>query len=183
MEARSNKRNAEPVEEERKKITKKEMTKSLKELKDLPIEVLVKILNFLSNHDIRCGISLACKEFYKICQDQSLVPVKDLCIYGHPVDGTSEKEGKQCYILRSIRAVSDIIFQSKNLTSLKIKALSPDPVNELVSMALQSCPKLTELEIVETPKQIGEYFESKLIFLALGNIFLIFIFQMSSISC
>ena len=52
MEARSNKRNAEPVEEERKKITKKEMTKSLKELKDLPIEVLVKIFIFLPTQEI-----------------------------------------------------------------------------------------------------------------------------------
>ena len=117
---------------------------------------------------------MTCKKFQEISQDESLVPVKDLCIYG---------DKKRFYSLRDIEAVNDIIFQSKKLTSLKIKALSPDPVNELVSMALQSCPKLTELEIVETPKQIGEYFESKITFLALGDIFLIFIFQMSSISC
>ena len=60
----------------------KEKTESLAELKDLPIEILAKIFNFLSNQDIRCGVSLVCKEFYEICQDKSLVPVKDLCIYG-----------------------------------------------------------------------------------------------------
>ena len=52
-------------------------------LEDFPAEVLVKIFNFLSNHDIRCGISLTCKRFQKICQDESLVPVKDLSIKGH----------------------------------------------------------------------------------------------------
>ena len=136
----------------------KEMTKSLPELMDLPVEVLAKIFNFLSNQDIRCGVSLACKNFYKICKDESLVPVKDLCIYGQPEDGKSKKEGKQCYSLRNIGAVFDIITQSKNLTFLKIKAMDPESVNELVSTALQACPKLTHLEIIETPNEIGEYF-------------------------
>merc|ERR1711936_1436684 len=118
----------------------KETTKPLlTELKELPNEILVKILNFLPNHDIRCGVSLACKKFQEICQDESLVPVKDLCIYGQPEDGKSNKEGKQCYSLRNIEAVFDIITQSKNLTFLKIKAVKPDTVNELVSTALQAC--------------------------------------------
>ena len=155
----------------------KEMTKSLAELEAMPVEVLVKIFNFLPNQDIRCGVSLTCKRFQEICQDESLVPVKDLCIYGQPEDGKSKKEGKQCYSLRNIGAVFDIITQSKNLTYLKIKAMDPESVNELVSTALQACPKLTHLEIIETPKQIGECFECKVIFLVLGDIFLIFIFQ------
>ena len=64
----------------------KGMTESLPELLDLPVEVLVKIFNFLPNHhhDIRCGISLTCKKFHEICQDESLVPVKDLCLFGQP---------------------------------------------------------------------------------------------------
>ena len=33
----------------------------------LPIEVLVKIFNFLPNHDIRCGVSLVCKNFTSGC--------------------------------------------------------------------------------------------------------------------
>ena len=82
----------------------KEMTKSLPELMDLPVEVLAKIFNFLSNQDIRCGVSLACKRFYEICRDESLVPIKDLCIFGD----------KKCfYRLRDIEAVSEIIVQSK----------------------------------------------------------------------
>merc|ERR1712072_133888 len=97
----------------------KEKTKPLPELKYLPVEVLAKIFNFLPNHDIRCGVSLACKKFYEICQDESLVPVKDLCIYGHPEDGKSKEKGKQCYSLRNFEAVSDIITRSKNLTLLK----------------------------------------------------------------
>ena len=140
---------------------KKGMTKSLKELKDLPVETLVKIFNYLPNHDIRCRVSLACKKFKEICQDESLVPVKDLCIYGHPVGRKSKKKGqkgKRCYSLKNIGAISDIIVQSKNLTFLKIKALKPETVNDLVSIALQACPKLTHLEIIETPKQLGEYF-------------------------
>ena len=165
MEARTSKEKTKIVDEKGKKTMMKEKTKSLAELKAMPVEVLVKIFNYLPNHDIRCGISLACKFFYDICQDQSLVPVKDLCIYGHPdVDGTSKKNSKQCcYSLRNFGTVFDTIIQSKNLTCLKIKALSPETVYELVSIALQACPKLTHVEIVETPKQIGKYFESTLI--------------------
>ena len=58
------------------------MKEKAKSLADLPVEILAKIFNFLPNQDIRCGVSLVCKEFYEICQDESLVPVKDLCIYG-----------------------------------------------------------------------------------------------------
>ena len=137
----------------------KETTKFLPELKAMPVEVLVKIFNFLPNHDIRCGVSLVCKKFQDICQDESLVPVKDLCIYGHPEGRKSKKKdqkGKQNYCLSG--AVFDIIRQSKNLTSLKIKALNSETTNELVSIALQSCPKLTTLEVIETPNQLGEFF-------------------------
>ena len=127
----------------------------------LPVEVLVKIFNYLPNRDIRCGISLVCKEFYKISRDESLVPVKDLCIYGHPVGRKSKKKGqkgKQCFSLKNIGAVSDVIAQSKNLTFLKIKALSPETVNELVSIALQSCPQLMHLSVIENPQQSSKYF-------------------------
>ena len=146
----------------RKKTSMKEMTKPLAESKPLPIEVLVKIFNFLPNHDIRCGVSLVCKEFYNICQNETLVPVKDLCIYGHPVGPKSKEKGqkgKQVYSLSPglSGAVADIIRRSKNLTYLKIKALNHETVNELVSIALQACPKLTQLEIIETNKQLGEY--------------------------
>ena len=150
MEARPSKR---------KKIMMKETTKSLAELKALPIEVLVKIFNFLPNHDIRCVVSLVCKKFQEICQDESLVPVKDLCIYGHPVGRKSKKKGqkgKQNYCLSG--AVTDIIRQSKNLTFLKIKALNSENVEDLVAFALQACPKLKHLEIIETNKQLSEYF-------------------------
>ena len=126
-----------------KKTIMKEMTTSLSELMDLPVEVLAKIFNFLSNHDIRCGVSLACTKFHGICQDKSLVPVKDLCIYGDEKRFFSSWESE-------FEAVSDIISQSKNLTSLKIKALNMDMANNLVSKALQACPKLIHLEIAET---------------------------------
>ena len=168
------------VDEKRKKTMMKEITESLAKLKamPLPMKVLVKIFNFLPNHDIRCGISLACKTFYKICQNKSLVPVKDLCIYGHPVGPKrychqSKKNGKRyyCLSLRSMPAESDIM--SQNLISLKIKAVNPETVNELVFVALQACPKLTNLEIIETQKQIGEYFECNISFLALDDTFLI----------
>ena len=202
METRSSKRNAEQVEEERKKITKKEMTKSLKELKDLPIEVLVKIFNYLPTHDILCGVSSVCKKFHEICQDQSLVPLTDLCIHGHEYwsdDPTSSGEAsfdddgeedsnsgrvlgenddildnfngkeielmfaktyrKQLFGLRNIETVSHTISQSQNLTSLKIKALDYPSINHLISVALQSCPKLIHLEIADNiPKRFwGEY--------------------------
>ena len=148
MEARPSKR--------RKKMMMKKTTKSLiAELEDLPVEVLVKIFNYLSNRDIRCGISLVCKRFQEICQDESLVPVKDLCIYGQPM-GPESKDKQQFYGLENIGAVFDVM--SKNLTSLKIKALNPEAVGQLVSIALQSCPKLVHLEIIETNKQLGKYF-------------------------
>ena len=173
MDASPSKEKPESVEEKGRKTMMKEMTKSLPELKAMPVEVLVKIFNFLPNRDIRCGVSLACKKFYEICRDQSLVPVKDLCIYG-PVDRKSKKNGNQSYSLRYIEAcfieaVSDAITQSKNLTYLKIKALNPETVDKLVSIALLACPKLTQLEIVETPQPIGEYFECKITFLALNT--------------
>ena len=125
--------------------------KSLPELMDLPVEVLTKIFNFLPNQDIRCGVSLACTKFYKICQDESLVPVKDLCIYGEEKNFYSLSESE-------FEAVSDIIFRSKNLTSLKIKALNMDIANNLVSKALEACPKLIHLEIAETDEMTpGKY--------------------------
>ena len=134
----------------------KKTTKSLiAELEDLPVEVLVKIFNYLSNRDIRCGVSLVCKRFQEICQDESLVLVKDLCIYGQPM-GPESKDKQQFYGLENIGAVFDVM--SKNLTSLKIKALNPKAVGQLVSIALQSCPKLVHLEIIETNKQLGKYF-------------------------
>ena len=132
------------VEEKKKKSMTNEMTKSLM---DLPVEVLVKIFNFLPNHDIRCGVSMACKFFYEICQNESLVPVKDLVIHGNK---------QLSYGLRDIEAVSDIIVGSKNLTSLKIKALNLETAKQLVRIALQSCPKLIHLEIVETPEMPEE---------------------------
>ena len=148
MEARPSKR--------RKNMMMKKTTKSLiAELEDLPVEVLVKIFNYLSNRDIRCGISLVCKRFQEICQDESLVPVKDLCIYGQPM-GPESKDKQQFYGLENIGALFDVM--SKNLTSLKIKALNPEAVGQLVSIALQSCPKLVHLEIIETNKQLGKYF-------------------------
>ena len=156
MEARPSKeKTGETVDENGKKTMMKEMNKSL----PFPVEVLVKIFNFLPDRDIRCGVSLACKIFYEICQDESLVPVKDLCIYGHPVGRKSKKKGqkgKQNYCLSG--AVTDIIRQSKNLTFLKIKALNSENVEDLVAFALQACPKLKHLEIIETNKQLSEYF-------------------------
>ena len=139
----------------------KESTKSLA----LPVEVLVKIFNFLPNHDIRCGVSLVCKKFQEICQDESLVPVKDLSIYGyHYWSGGNP----QRYDVRSIEAMSDIIFRSQNLTSLKVKPWISsgdlirgypkyhsyyESADKLVSIALQNCPKLIHLELLA-----GEYF-------------------------
>ena len=144
----------------------KEMTKSqFGELEAMPENVLVKIFNYLPNQDIRCGVALVCQKFYKICQDE------DLCIYGHPVmshiqrhKSTTwmkkfEEDKQHCYTLRYLGAVSGIIIKSKSLTSLKIKSLDPETVNDLVSVALRECPKLSNLEIIETPKQSGKYFD------------------------
>ena len=52
------------------------MNETTKSLMDLPVELLVEIFKFLPNHDIRCGVSLACKMFYETCQE--FFPVKDL---------------------------------------------------------------------------------------------------------
>ena len=132
MEARPSKR--------RKKMMMKKTTKSLiVELEDLPVEVLVKIFNYLSNRDIRCGVSLVCKRFLEICQDESLIPVKDICLHGLWDD-------------KKKRQVAAIIRNSQKLTSLKIKTLIGDQaVNDLVRIAFEACPQLTHLEI-----EIGE---------------------------
>lgn len=55
------------VDENGKKTMMKEMFKPLPALEAMPVEVLMKIFNFLKNYDIRCGVSLACKKFYEIC--------------------------------------------------------------------------------------------------------------------
>ena len=137
----------------------------LKLLGDMPNEILVKIFNFLPNQDIRCGVSLVCKKFYEICQNESLVPVKDLCIYGQPVGPKPiEDDDKAYYCLGGVaflahsieKAVSDIIRQSKSLTFLKIKALNSKALNQLVLVSLRACPKLSHLEIIEDLHQMGD---------------------------
>ena len=144
MEAKSIEDKINPIKEKtKKKVMKKIGGKSLPEMMDLPVEILAKVFKFLPNQDIRCGVSLACKWFYELCKDESLVPVKDLCIYG---------DKWRFYSLRNTETVSDVIFRSKKLTSLKIKALNLATTNDLLSIALNACPKLVKLEIVETPE-------------------------------
>ena len=145
------------VDEESKK---KEIAESLAKLKAMPVpmKVLVKIFNCLPNHDVRCGISLACKTFHKICQNESLVPVKDLCIYGRILGRCRVPDLRKWannYNIRNIEAIKDIIIQSKNLNFLKIKSLNTKATSKLVSIALKACPKLRHLEIVEPTD--GEY--------------------------
>ena len=112
---------------------------------NLPVEVLAHIFNFLPNQDIRCGVSLVCKQFYEISRNESLVPVKDLWINGRKL----KKKGNQGCSLKNIGAVSDIIAQSKHLTLLQIKALNWPTVNKLLRKACINCPKLIHLEIAE----------------------------------
>ena len=66
------------------------------------------------------------------------------------------KKGKQDYILKGREAVHDVIQNSENLTYLKFKAV--DNKFSLVCTALQSCPKLSTLEVIDTLNQLGEYF-------------------------
>ena len=110
---------------------------------NLPVEVLAHIFNFLPNQDIRCGVSLVCKQFYEISRDESLVPVKDLWINGRKL----KKKGNQGCSQKNIGAVSDIIAQSKHLTLLQIKALNWPTVNKLLRKAYINCPKLIHLEL------------------------------------
>ncbi len=63
MEARPSEEKTKSVEERGKKTMMKETTELLAELKAMPIEILVKIFNFLPNRDIRCGVSLVCQNF------------------------------------------------------------------------------------------------------------------------
>ena len=128
----------------------KETTLVLAELQALPFEVLVKIFNFLPNHDICCGVSLVCKKFLEICQDESLIPVKDICLYGQPTDYGAG--AATVWDDKKKRQVAAIIRNSQKLTSLKIKTLiSDEAVNDLIRIAFQACPQLTHLEI-----EIGE---------------------------
>ena len=123
----------------------------LKLLGDMPNEILVKIFNYLPNHDVRFGISLACKRFHEICQDESLVLVKDLCINGRPF-GLPGPLSRKPYDPRHVKAMSEKIVQSKHLTSLKITKMNYMSVDKLVSIALENCPKLIYLEF-----PTGEY--------------------------
>ena len=123
----------------------------LKLLGDMPNEILVKIFNYLPNHDVRFGISLACKRFHEICQDETLVLVKDLCINDAPPILAQFLDGPDHYD-RYIEHISEKIVQSKHLTSLKITKMNSESVDELVSIALKNCPKLIYLEF-----PTGEY--------------------------
>ena len=132
---------------------------------NLPVEVLAHIFNFLPNQDIRCGVSLVCKQFYEISRDESLVPVKDLWINGRKL----KKKGNQGCSQKNIGAVSDIIAQSKHLTFLKMQSLNWPTVNKLLRKACINCPKLIHLEIAEmniiidrkTLKKISKMFKLK----------------------
>ena len=87
METRSKKRKMAIMKLKKLKEGLPRLRVSLRRLKllgDMPNEILVKIFNFLPNHDVRFGISLACKRFHEICQDETLVLVKDLCINDAP---------------------------------------------------------------------------------------------------
>ena len=129
----------------------------------LPVEVLAHIFNFLPNQDIRCGVSLVCKQFYEI--SRLLVPVKDLWINGRKL----KKKGNQGCSQKNIGAVSDIIAQSKHLTFLKMQSLNWPTVNKLLRKACINCPKLIHLEIAEmktiidrkTLKKISKMFKLK----------------------
>ena len=129
----------------------------------LPVEVLAHIFNFLPNQDIRCGVSLVCKQFYEI--SRLLVPVKDLWINGRKL----KKKGNQGCSQKNIGAVSDIIAQSKHLTFLKMQSLNWPTVNKLLRKAYINCPKLIHLEIAEmktiidrkTLKKISKMFKLK----------------------
>ena len=147
----------EPVKKRRKMAMTKETTESLMKFQDLPVEVLAKIFNFLPSDDIRCRVFLVCKQFYDICQDQSWVPMKGLRIHGHNFKSRAlrRSRGRTLYGLRNITAVSGLIQESRNLTSLKIKGLRYGSVKDLVSIALQACPKLINLEIVENSMFYG----------------------------
>ena len=123
---------AEPSKEETKLVMEKT-------LEDLPVEVLVKIFNYLRNHDIRCGVALTSKKFQKISQNESLVPVKDLCIKGHYYRSEDEnifRDAEKLYGLRNVGAVFATICQSKYLTTLKIKALNYESVKNLAPLCL-----------------------------------------------
>ena len=77
MEAKSTTEKTSPIKEKTKKFMMKGMTESLPELLDLPVEVLVKIFNFLPNRDIRCGISLACKINYDVLRSLSSSAIEE----------------------------------------------------------------------------------------------------------
>ena len=150
METRSKKRKMAIMKLKKLKEGLPRLRVSLRRLKllgDMPNEILVKIFNFLPNHDVRFGISLACKRFHEICQDESLVLVKDLCINDPFLDGQDEDHYDRC-----IEHISKKIVQSKHLTSLKITKMDNFSVDELVSIALKNCPKLIYLEF-----PTGEY--------------------------
>ena len=144
METRSKKRKMAIMKLKKLKEGLPRLRVSLRRLKllgDMPNEILVKIFNFLPNHDVRFGISLACKRFHEICKDESLVLIKDLCINDPFLDGQDEDHYDRC-----IEHISKKIVQSKHLTSLKITKMDNFSVDELVSIALKNCPKLIHLE-------------------------------------
>ena len=168
MVAISSKENAKPDEEEGgKKVMEKGMTKSLKELMDLPVETLVKIFNYLPNHDIRCRVSLVCQKFRDICQNQSLVPVKDLSIHGYKYwSDDPTNYGKTSFdddekVSNPERAFdvdeNDDIFENFNGSEIELMFATTyrkqlfglrnfETVTEVI---IQSAPNLTSLKIKE----------------------------------
>ena len=119
----------------------------------IPVEIWAKILNYLPyicvyEDNITCELSLVCKKFEEICQSESLVPVKDLCIYGdkkHQGFWTA----RPSYGLRDFESVAEIIIRSKKLTALKFKSVNLETANALLRIAFHACPKLTHVEIEE----------------------------------
>ena len=132
----------------------------------IPVEIWAKILNYLPyicvyEDNITCELSLVCKKFEEICQSESLVPVKDLCIYGdkkHQGFWTA----RPSYGLRDFESVAEIIIRSKKLTALKFKSVNLETAKALMRIAFYACPKLTHVEIEEIsdmyPKNKSFYF-------------------------
>ena len=113
----------------------------------LPNEILINILKYLSNYDIHHSVAFVCKKFNELSMD----PIFILEIY---INQYKLHIGMERPYLNypSQKSICDFLTRSRYLTKLTIE--DREDIEILVLNALKSCPKLTILEIIARPEDM-----------------------------
>ena len=113
----------------------------IKTMLPLPDEIYLKIFSYLSTNDILENVARVCQEFYRLSKDTQLIKEIQFeeSIRNHNVSN-----------LRSnLLSIKKVVIRSRGLTKLILKHQSElcTQFKDLMSAAMESCPKLKDLDI------------------------------------